>query len=135
MLHLKVISPQKTVFEEEILWVTAPSVEGEITVLPRHERIFSLLKDGIVKIKRKGDEEYLAIGGGYLETDGKEVHILVSRAHKQDEIDAKLTQTAIENAHKLLKEAKDEGQRQEAAALLRRSVVDMKLLKRRKRGI
>lgn len=134
MLHLKVISPAKVVLEEDVEWITAPSAEGEITILPKHERLFALLQDGIIKIKSKDKEEYMAVGGGYVETDGKEVHILVSRAHKQDEIDEVLTQAALDEARLLLKNAKDTTQRLEAAAVLRRSIIDLKLLRRRRKA-
>ncbi len=112
--------------------VTAPSASGEITVLPKHSNLFSLLNEGILKIKKAGKEDYLAIGGGYLETDGKDINILVSRAYGQDEIDAKETEKAIAQAQKIISSGKDESQRKEALAMLRRSVVDLKLLKRRK---
>lgn len=131
-LHLKIITPQKISLEEDVSSVTAPSVEGEITILPRHENLFSLLKEGIVKIKKTGKEDLLAIGGGYLETDGKQLHILVSRAYGQNEIDEKQTQKAIEDAKKILATTKESSQLHEAESLLRRSLIDMKLIKRRK---
>lgn len=132
MLHLKIITPQKIAFEEDVLSVTAPAASGEITILPRHMNLFSLLNEGIVKIKKSSGEDDLAIGGGYLETDGEEVSILVSRAYGQGEIEAEQTQKAIDEAKKIISSAKDESQKKEAIAVLRRSVVDMKLLKRRK---
>ncbi len=121
--------------EQDVQSVTAPSVEGEITVLPRHMRLFSMLKEGIVKIKKDKQEDFLAIGGGYLQTDGKDINLLVSRAYGQNEINQELTEKAIREAEKLLKEAKTEGERHEAATLLRRSVVDMNLLKKRRRPV
>ncbi len=138
-LHLKIITPKKIALEEDVDLVTVPSYEGEITILPHHTNLFSLLVEGLVKIKKIStsksntpEEEHLAIGGGYLETDGREVNILVSRAYGQDEIDEELTQKAIEEAKKIIQQTKDRKQRQEAISLLRRSVVDMKLVKRRK---
>lgn len=132
MLHLKIITPRKVVFEKDVSSITVPTAEGEISVLPHHTRLFSLLVEGVVKIKEEKSENYLAIGGGYLETDGSEINILVSRAYGQDEIDHNLTQEAIEKAKKLLKEAPNESQKQEAFLSLRRSMVDLKLLKRRR---
>src|SRR3989344_258088 len=129
VLHLKIITPQKIALEEDVLSVTAPSAQGEITVLPQHSNLFTLLKEGIVKIKPvyakvpEDKEKYLAIGGGYLETDGEEINILVSRAYGQDEIDAQKT----------ISLAKDESQRKQAISLLRRSVLNLKLMKRKKR--
>ena len=49
----------------------------------------------------------LAIGGGYLETDGKNVQLLVTRAYGQDEIDHKATLKAIEDAKVDMKQVKD----------------------------
>lgn len=117
--------------EEDIKSITLPSVDGEITILPKHVRLFSLLKEGIVRFSN-GDEKYLAIGGGYVETDGKDVHVLVSRAYGQDEIDQRETERALDEAKKIIAETKDVSKRKEAEAILRRSVIDMKLIRRRK---
>ena len=130
-LHLRVITPSKIVIEKDILSVTLPGADGEMTILPRHVRLFSLLKEGIVRM-RNTEEEFLAIGGGYVETDGKDVHILVSRAYGQNEIDTRETERAIEEAKHIISETKDEDKRREAEAILRRSVIDMKLVRRRK---
>ena len=69
-LHLKIITPQKIALELEAASVTAPTASGEITILPKHMNLFSLLKEGIIKIKpyltksAEVKENYLAIGGG-----------------------------------------------------------------------
>lgn len=133
-IHLRVITPKKTVREEDVDSVTLPASEGEITVLPRHTFFFSRLVEGIIKIKKDNNEDFLAIGGGYVETDGKNLSVLVSRAYGQDEIDEDLTKKALEDAQKVIKETKEEPVREEAAAILRRSVIDMKLIKKRKRS-
>lgn len=132
MLYLKIITPKKIVHEEEVQSVTVPSSEGELTILPHHTNLFCMLQEGILTYRGDGKDDYLAIGGGYLETDGKEVRILVSRAYGQNEIDEKLTQEAIQNAQKLIAETKDVTQRREASAVLRRSMIDMRLIKRRR---
>lgn len=131
-LHLKVITPKKIVLEEDVRSVTVPSSEGELTILPRHLNLFSLLKEGIVRIKTKEREDFMAIGGGYLETDGKGVNILVARAYGQDEVDEHLTEKAMEEAKKILTQVKDSQQLVEATSLLRKSLLDMKLIKRHK---
>jgi len=131
-LHLRVITPKKIVLEEDVQSVSVPSSDGELTILPRHTNLFSLLLEGIVKIRTEKKEDFLAIGGGYLETDGKEINILVARAYGQDEIDEGLTKKAMEQAKIILTQAKDNQQLVEAASLLRRSLIDMKLIKKRK---
>lgn len=132
MIHLRIITPKKIVRDEEINAITLPSTEGELTILPRHMNLFSMLTEGVIKIRRGQDEDYLAIGGGYMETDGKSINVLVSRAYHQDEINQELTEKALTQAKKLMADAKDEKERHEALSLYRRSVVDLKLLKKRK---
>lgn len=134
-VQLKVITPARIVFEEEITSITAPSVEGEITVLPRHENFFTMLKEGIVTIRRaQKEDEYLAIGGGYFETNGEQITVLVSKAYNQDELDAKQVEKARSDAQKVLEQTKDQTERQQALATMRRLDIDLQLLqKRRKR--
>jgi len=134
-LKLKIITPKKVALEEDVLSVTVPSESGEITILPKHMGLFTLLVEGIIKIKKTGGEDYLSIGGGYLQTDGEELNILVSRAYGQDEVDEQLTQKAVEEAKKIISQSKDINQRAEAASMLRRSTINLKLLKKRKRRV
>ena len=71
----------------------------------------------------------------FRSTDGSKLRILVSRAYGQDEIDEKLTDKALNEAKAILAKSKDVNERRDATALLRRSTVDLKLLKRRKRSV
>jgi len=128
MLHLKIITPKKLVYEEEVNAVIVPTVAGEITILPKHADLLSLLKEGVITIKKEKEMEYLSVGGGYLETDGKTIHILVSRAYGQDEINEDRTKEA-----KILTDTKDKQERDEALRSMKRSVVDMKLLSKIRR--
>lgn len=134
-LNLKIITPQKIVLEKDIDSITLPSDEGEITILPRHTNLFSLLKEGVIKFKINDEEDYLAIGGGYVETDGKSINVLVSKAYGQDEINHNLTEKAIVEAKNILKVSRDSKQREEAMLILRRSLINMKLLRRKKRTV
>lgn len=135
ILNLKVVTPRKLILDEEVFSVTAPTSQGEVTILPHHANFLCLLVEGIIKIRKKSGEDYLAIGGGYLETDGKDLHILVSRAYGQDEINQELIEKGIEEAKKILAKSKDQKERTEAARILRRSIIDLKLLKKRKRPL
>lgn len=131
-IHIKIITPKKIIFEDDIESITVPSSQGEITVLPHHANLFSLLADGIVTVRKSGSEEYFSIGSGYLETNGSNVTILVSRAYGQDEIDQELTEKAKKEATQILSESKNMQDRQEATNMLRKSMIDSKLLKKRK---
>ncbi|HLD26587.1 MAG TPA: ATP synthase F1 subunit epsilon [Patescibacteria group bacterium] len=132
--RLRIITPKKVVYEDEVSTVTAPSASGEITILHKHVPLFSLLREGAIKVKKENDEIFFSIGGGYLETDGKKTTVLVSRAYHQDEIDEIAVKKAQESAEKLIKESKTKEERHEAMMSLRRSVIDIKVIKRRRRS-
>jgi F-type H+-transporting ATPase subunit epsilon len=134
-LHLKVITPKKLVLEEDIVSLTLPTSMGQITILPHHEPLLSLLKEGVMIIKTAKHEELFSIGGGYVETDGSRISVLVSRAYNQNEIDEHLTEKALEKARNILQTAKDKMERMEAISTLRRSQIDLDLLhKIRRKG-
>jgi len=132
-MHLKVITPKKLALETDVESITVPSVAGELTILPKHADILSLLKEGVITIRTKKEEQYLSIGGGYLQADGKTAVVLVSRAFGQDEINEDMTQKAIESANRVLSETQDKKERSEAMGLLRRSMVDLRLLSKIKK--
>lgn len=130
---LEIITPRKKVKDVAIVSITVPTPQGEITVLERHIPLMSLVAEGIISYRESvGKVDTLAIGEGYLQTDGKVIRILVSRAYGQDEIDEKLTEEAIERAKKMLTESPDKSQKIAAESLLRRSIIDSKLIKRHK---
>lgn len=132
-LKLQIVGSQRIVLEKEVISVTVPTASGEITILPRHINLFTLLEEGLLKIKFDKEEEYYAIGGGYLQTDGEKVIVLVSRAYGQDEINEKIIEESRQKAQELLKTAQTEKERQEAISLLRRAIIEDKLLRKIKK--
>ncbi len=133
-LNLKILTPSRHVFSGKAISITLPTQEGEITILPKHAPLFSLLTEGVVVVKKEnGEEEYYGVGGGYLETDGKEAIVLVSRAFGQREVDEESIKKAIDEAEKVLQKARDINERKQAESLLRRSTLDLKLLQKLRR--
>lgn len=133
MLKLHIITPIGSVYEGETLSVTAPATEGEITVLPHHEALFTSLAEGVVVAREEADEQLFSIGGGYLETDGTQVSILVSRAVGQDEIDETTVSVARNKAQEMLDSAQTDEDRAAARAMLHHSLIDLSLLRRLKK--
>jgi len=101
-MKLKIISPQRQIWEGEIEQVTVPSSEGEITILPHHVPLLTPLQEGIVHIVQKDREEFFAIYGGFLEVNRHEVIILTSEAQSAEEIKS----NAIQAAQELMEEQK-----------------------------
>lgn len=135
MLNLKIITPQREVLNKSAESVSCTTIDGQITILPRHGALLTLLSEGVIKVKTDGKEEYYSAGSGYVETDGKEVVILISRAAGQEELDEKKIIEVQEEAKKLLKEEKGRAERQRALAMLQRATIDLKVIKKLKRQV
>ncbi len=86
------------------------------------------LKKELLSQKNGEEENFISIGGGYVETDGTKINILVSRAYGQDEIDENEIVQAKTEAEHLLKTAATEEERQQALNSLRHSIIDFKLI-------
>jgi len=133
MLNLKIITPEREVLSQPAESVSCMTIDGQITILPRHGALLTLLSEGVIKVKNRDKEEYYSAGAGYVETDGKEVVILISRAAGQDELDEKKIIEVQEEAKKLLKEERGRAERQKALAMLQRASIDLKVIKKLKR--
>lgn len=130
---LEIITPERIAFSDQVEMVTAPSSSGQIGILPRHIPLFTRLVEGEVKILRKNEELYLAIGGGFLEVTRDKAIILVTEAFKASEINEKEILEARRKAEEVLKSKPSGEALISAQTLFRRSVIALKLLKR-KRG-
>lgn len=77
-LNVSVVSVTGVVYAaDDVDAVVAPSVEGIMTVLPRHEPIVARLKSGMLEIVRGGERERLTLGDGCIEVAGLDVVVLV----------------------------------------------------------
>jgi F-type H+-transporting ATPase subunit epsilon len=66
-LHLKIVTPERTILEEDVDQVTLPTTEGEITILPDHIPLISTLKAGELVAVSNGEVIPMAVVGGFIE--------------------------------------------------------------------
>lgn len=105
---LKVVTPERIVFEEDVEKLTATARDGQLTILPNHEPLVTALGIDVMRATMKGEEYAAAIIGGILEVGTNEVTILTDTAEMGLEIDearAKQAQSRAE-AEKTQKEDK-----------------------------
>lgn len=132
-LKLEIITPEKTAFSEEVDMVTVPGTVGTLGILPKHIPLFAQLIEGELKIKRGADTYYLAIGGGFVEVTKTKVTVLVTRAVNAKELNEAEILKARKDAEVALKQKPSGQDLSVAQAMLRQSIVDMQILRRRKR--
>jgi len=80
--QLEIITPHTVVFSENVVSVTVPGSEGYLGILANHAPLLVSLKPGRVEIRRAGDHipAIAIVQGGFLETSGNKVDILVEEA-------------------------------------------------------
>ncbi|KKR50018.1 MAG: ATP synthase F1 subunit epsilon, F-type H+-transporting ATPase subunit epsilon [Microgenomates group bacterium GW2011_GWC1_41_8] len=129
---LDIVTPERLALTQEVELVSVPSTDGEITILPHHVPIFASLTEGEVRLHYENEDYYLSIGGGFIEVTPTKTTVLVTRAYKAEELNEKAILNAKQEAEEAIKKGVTPEDIQAAYALLRSSLVDLKVLRRRK---
>jgi F-type H+-transporting ATPase subunit epsilon len=80
-MHLEIITPDKKVFEGEIISVRVPGTSGSFEVLDNHTPIISSLSDGEVRVKAKGSKDLnFKTTSGVIEVINNQIIILTEAA-------------------------------------------------------
>ncbi len=89
MLHFKIVTPERVAFEGNVVQVSVPTTSGEITILPHHIALVSVIAPGEMKVRDEHGQELLfAVSGGCVEVQpNNEVAILSDSADRVEEID------------------------------------------------
>lgn len=77
MLKLRIIAPDRLVFEGEVEKVTLPGTVGSFTVLNRHAPIISSLEKGRIIYKDAGGDVEVAVISGFAEVKDNVLSICV----------------------------------------------------------
>lgn len=134
-IKLKIVTPEKVLYEGMVESVSFPTVDGEITVLPHHLPIISAVKAGELKMRVNGKEEFFHVTKGVLEVDGQMITLLTDAAERSIEIDEKRAQEAHERAKQIMAEKRtDVESYAEAVSQLERALSRLKVVRRRRGG-
>lgn len=138
MLNLELITPEGVILTEEIYEAILPTENGQIAVLPGHVALITLLRAGIISIRRQKGEpdaslEHLATRGGFVEIAGNSIKVMADTAERAEDLEQLKIEEAKEEAQKELREAKDEVSYAEAIGRLEYELAREKVrnLKRR----
>ena len=138
-LQLKVVTPERIVYEDEVDSVTAMTEMGEVTGLPNHVPIVANLRAGEMRLKKDSEEFFLAASTGFIEVrPGNQVVILADTAERMEELELEKIEAAKAAAEKLLTEKRqaENVDFAAAAAAMEREMARYKVaMKRKYRGI
>ena len=103
-LRLEVVTPQATVFSDDVHMVTLPVLEGQIGVYPQHLHLITQVVPGEVIVHKDGNDTFLAVGEGLVEITAHRVSIVTDMAIPADGIDEAKAEEARERAKARLQE-------------------------------
>ena len=107
-IKFEIATPERVVLKDEILQVTVPTTEGDITILPKHSPLVSILKPGVLELKKiDGSIEIISVSGGFVEVLLNKTIIFADTAERAEEIDLERAEEARKRAEESLKNLRD----------------------------
>ncbi len=77
MLRLKIVSPEKVIYDGEVESVKVPGTRGTFEILNNHAPIISSLGDGKVEFTASQGSQSIDVHGGFVEVKKNEVCLCV----------------------------------------------------------
>ena len=103
-IKFEIATPERVVLKDEVVQVTIPTIEGDITILPKHSPLVSVLKPGVLELKKiDGSIEIISVSGGFVEVLLNKTIILADTAERAEEIDLERAEEARKKAEESLK--------------------------------
>ncbi|MBZ8180299.1 MAG: ATP synthase F1 subunit epsilon [Oscillatoria sp. PMC 1051.18] len=112
-LNVRVLSPDRTVWDSDADEVILPSTTGQLGILTGHAPLLSALDIGVMRVRPGKDWVAIALMGGFAEVENDEVTILVNGAERGDQIDKDTAGSAYNQAQERLNQAENSNNRQE----------------------
>jgi F-type H+-transporting ATPase subunit epsilon len=131
-LRLEIVTPEATVYSEDVKMVTLPAVDGQIGIYPGHVRLITRIEPGEIIVNSDGADTFLAVGEGVVEVTGDRVAIVTDMAIRAEHIDEAKAEEARERARKRLQEKIADEEVATVNASLVRALAQLQVRKRRR---
>ncbi len=135
-IKFEIVTPERVVLSQDILQISVPTTSGEITILPDHIPLVSILKPGVMELKLADNTaEVISVSGGFIEVMKDKVVILADTAERAEELDEDRIKQAHLRAEKLKEEARnvDDVQFAAVAAKLEKELARLRAVNRWRR--
>ena len=104
-LTVRVITPDKIVWDAEAQEVILPSTTGQLGILTGHAPLLTALDTGVMRVRPGKDWQAIALMGGFAEVEADEVKVLVNGAELGDGIELEAARSEFSEAQTRLEEA------------------------------
>jgi len=124
----EILTLQKLFLREEIRFVIAPGQEGVFEILANHAPFVFALKPGALRMRRPdGEDQYVAVGTGFLVVQKDRTTVLTRSAERPEEIDVERARRAKERAEQRLEQKSSDMDMARAQAALQRALARLKV--------
>ena len=130
-IHLNIVTPDKSFFDEDVESIIVRGMEGDLAILKGRTPIVTPLKIGKVRIFQDGEEKIASVTDGYVSSVDDNVTIVTDAAEWPEEIDEKRAEEAKKRAEERLSKKQDVDLIR-AEAALKRSINRLELSKYKK---
>jgi F-type H+-transporting ATPase subunit epsilon len=120
-LNLRVLSPNRVIWDSEVQEIIISTNSGQIGVLPNHVSLVAAVDIGVMKIRLNGKWSTMALMGGFAKIDKDRITILVNNAERDVDIDLQKAQETFRRAKACLAQAEGKRQVIEADVALKRA--------------
>ena len=126
---LRIITPDRVFYENQVEMVEFNTTEGEICVLPGHIPLTVIVKPGILNITETESDKEAALHAGFAEILPDRVTILAEIIEWPEEIDEERAEAAKERAEERLRSRTPETDIMRAETALQRAMARIEVLK------
>ena len=106
MFNLSIVTPEKIFYENEIVSLIAPGIDGYLGILTDHAPLITAIIPGKVTIKDESQGELiLSVSEGFLEVSANTATLLVDAVEYASDIDTDRAKEALARAKKRLQDA------------------------------
>ncbi len=130
-LKLEIVTPEGTVYSEDVEMVTLPGVAGQMGVYPHHVPLITHMVPGEMIVRKDGGDVFMATGEGLIEVTAKRVAILTDLAIPADRIDEAKAEEARRRAEARLHDKLSAEEVATVNASLARSLAQLRVKRRR----
>ena len=131
-MKLEIITAERVVYSDEVDILVAPGAEGELGILPQHAPLLTVLQPGELRLVEDGNEQSMAVSGGFLEVLGNTVTVLADTAERVEEIDEERAQAAIRRAQERIASQPGEQDLERALMAIRQGQNRIQVARRRR---
>jgi len=129
-IKLEIVTPQATVYSEDVDMVTVPGIEGQMGILPHHVRLMTQLVPGEMIVRKNGQVRFLAVGEGLIDVTSDRVSIVTDMAVATENIDEAKVEEARQRAAARLREKISSAEVASVNASLARSLAQLRVKRR-----